>query len=207
MARTTKEQALKTRGKIIETAIEVFYTRGVNATTLEQIASAAGLTRGAIYWNFRNKLDLVSAVHEHFHLSILNTIQEEMQQQNTPPLQRMRNTWAKFIHDISTNSMYQKVMTIFMLRCDYAGDMAALLTKQLARKAEARALLATCFQAALDKGDLKPIYTADQLVQSHMCYMHGILYEYLAFNKIDQLQRDSQRLIDFHFNSLPYTDK
>ncbi len=84
MARTTKEQAQKTREKLIETAIDVFYERGVNATTLEQVAEAAGLTRGAFYWHFKNKLDLVSAVHEHFHLHILGTLQEELESTSTP---------------------------------------------------------------------------------------------------------------------------
>ncbi|HMB16316.1 MAG TPA: TetR family transcriptional regulator, partial [Pelovirga sp.] len=60
--RRSKEEAQQTRKKIIEAAEDVFFHRGIARTTLEQIARAAGVTRGAIYWNFANKVDLINVV-------------------------------------------------------------------------------------------------------------------------------------------------
>ena len=58
MAKRTKAEALKTRQHLIETAIIQFATRGVGNTTLNDIADAAQVTRGAIYWHFDNKTQL-----------------------------------------------------------------------------------------------------------------------------------------------------
>ncbi|PLM57784.1 acrEF/envCD operon transcriptional regulator, partial [Klebsiella michiganensis] len=52
MPRRTKEDALKTRQLLIESAIQQFALRGVTSTTLADIADAAGVTRGAVYWHF-----------------------------------------------------------------------------------------------------------------------------------------------------------
>jgi TetR/AcrR family acrAB operon transcriptional repressor len=59
MARKTKEESLKTRQAILSAAAELFYAQGVHPTTLAKIADAAGMTRGAIYWHFKNKADLL----------------------------------------------------------------------------------------------------------------------------------------------------
>lgn len=58
----TKADALKTRQHLIETAITQFAARGVGNTTLNDIADAAQVTRGAIYWHFSNKTQLFNEV-------------------------------------------------------------------------------------------------------------------------------------------------
>ena len=62
MVGRTIEEPLETRNRILETAEEVFVKEGVSNTSLAQLAEAAGLTRGAIYWHLRNKADLFDAM-------------------------------------------------------------------------------------------------------------------------------------------------
>lgn len=62
MARKCKEDAEKTRLAILESALDVFSDKGFSRTTFDEIALRAGFTKGAIYWYFRNKADLVSAL-------------------------------------------------------------------------------------------------------------------------------------------------
>lgn len=56
--RRTKEDSEKTRTAILLAAEELFLEKGVSHTSLEQIARAAGVTRGAVYWHFQNKAHL-----------------------------------------------------------------------------------------------------------------------------------------------------
>lgn len=58
----SKEEAEKTRQAILEAALDVFSEKGFAKTTFDEIALKAGFTKGAIYWYFRNKADLVSAL-------------------------------------------------------------------------------------------------------------------------------------------------
>lgn len=64
MPRRTKQDALATRQQLLEAAIGVFAEKGVSRTSLQDIAVAAGTTRGAIYWHFKNKADLFNALME-----------------------------------------------------------------------------------------------------------------------------------------------
>ena len=83
MVRRTKEEAQETRAQIIEAAERAFYKRGVARTTLADIAELAGVTRGAIYWHFNNKAELVQALldslHEtHDHLARASESEDEL---------------------------------------------------------------------------------------------------------------------------------
>ena len=56
--RTQKERAALTREKILASAYKIFVRDGFEASKLEEIAAAAGYTRGAFYKRFKNKEEL-----------------------------------------------------------------------------------------------------------------------------------------------------
>src|SRR6187399_354387 len=62
MARKTKEQALATRERLLDAAQTLFREHGVTRTSLAEVATAAGMTRGAVYWHFKDKADLFRAM-------------------------------------------------------------------------------------------------------------------------------------------------
>lgn len=59
--RPTREE---TREKLFQAAAEVFEEQGIGAASIEAIAAAAGLTRGAFYSNFDSKDELIAAMLE-----------------------------------------------------------------------------------------------------------------------------------------------
>ena len=62
MARRTKEDAEATRNKLLDAAAEVFFAKGVAGASLSEVAQAAGLTRGAIYWHFKDNFAVRAGV-------------------------------------------------------------------------------------------------------------------------------------------------
>lgn len=62
----TKAQALQTREHLMLAALDVFHHHGVSRASLNEIAQAAGMTRGALYWHFKNKEALFEALFQHF---------------------------------------------------------------------------------------------------------------------------------------------
>ena len=60
--RKTKEDALATRERLLDAAEALFRERGVTRTSLAEVATAAGMTRGAVYWHFKDKADLFRAM-------------------------------------------------------------------------------------------------------------------------------------------------
>lgn len=204
MARTTKEEALRTRQRIINTAIRLFYTQGVSATTLENIAETAGLTRGAIYWHFKNKLDVITAIHDQIHLSIMEAMFLDLKNTALSPLERMHSASKRFMASLIAEPEIKMVLSIFFFKCDYSGDMAAFLARQAANKNEALRSFAACFQEGLDDGSVTPAPSATFLAQNHMYFLTGLLSEYLRSDKPDS---DLSSHIDFYFARLARTGK
>lgn len=65
--RKTKEEAEKTRATILESALKVFLKNGYSKTSLSDIAENAGYTRGAVYWHFKDKSEILKKIISKFH--------------------------------------------------------------------------------------------------------------------------------------------
>ena len=59
MARKSKEEAEKTRTRILASALALFSKKGYDRTTFTDIAARLKLTKGAVYWHFESKEALI----------------------------------------------------------------------------------------------------------------------------------------------------
>lgn len=59
MARRTKEEALETRERLLESALHIMSEKPFSSVSMDEIAKKIGLSKGAVYWHFKNKGDIV----------------------------------------------------------------------------------------------------------------------------------------------------
>ena len=93
-----------TKTALIEAATEVFARRGFAGASMEEIAETAGFTRGAIYFNFGSKEDLLLAVVDRYNSKVLGAFESVLDEGKTlPPEQRAAaagQLWRQLIsHD------------------------------------------------------------------------------------------------------------
>jgi AcrR family transcriptional regulator len=62
---TRAERKAQTRAQLMDAANRLFARQGYGATTLEQIADEAGMTKGAVYSNYESKEELFLGMIEH----------------------------------------------------------------------------------------------------------------------------------------------
>lgn len=62
MARRTREDAAVTRARILASAQQLIRERGLHCVTLDDVARAIGMTRGAVYAHFRSRAELLGAL-------------------------------------------------------------------------------------------------------------------------------------------------
>ena len=123
MARKTKEEALRTRQLLIESAIQQFALRGVSNTTLTDIADAAGVTRGAVYWHFASKTELFNEMWQQ-QPPLRDLIQQNLATRNEQePLKDLRQRFIAGLRYIAENPRQRALMQILYQRCEFASDM------------------------------------------------------------------------------------
>src|SRR5690348_2828359 len=107
MPRRTKEEALATRASLLDAAELLFQARGVSRTSLNDIAQAAGATRGAVYWHFADKADLFNAMIERVSLPLEQAL-EEASAADTDPVEDMRRALVHALRLTSTHEQTRR---------------------------------------------------------------------------------------------------
>ncbi len=130
MARKTKEQALETRAQLIEAAIDCFASQGISATSLSDIATHAGVTRGAIYWHFKNKTDLFREICTHSDDEIDTLHRELASQHPKDPLGQLKHFLILFLQSLVTDQRRRNIMEIIYHKCELVGEMQMLSQHQ-----------------------------------------------------------------------------
>ena len=125
MARRTKEEALETRKKLLDSAECLFQVQGVSRTTLQDIAVHAGATRGAVYWHFKDKADLFDAMMERVTLPLEAYFSHEQSPAETSSdlgtqaLQHTRNAILKALNQIVNDPQTRRVLEVATQKVEY----------------------------------------------------------------------------------------
>lgn len=179
MVKKTREEALETRHDILNAAIDVFFEKGVAGASLEEIAERAGVTRGAIYWHFRNKLDIFEALHQQLDISVMDTILKDLENNHPDPLRQLENLCIELLVDLERDQTKYKVLSVFFMKCDYSGEMAIFLERQNASKLRSIALFAQYFERAKAQRHLDENIDPHTVALALSFYLTGILHEHL----------------------------
>ncbi|RRD67527.1 TetR family transcriptional regulator [Comamonadaceae bacterium OH2310_COT-174] len=125
--RRTKAQAQETRDQLMRAALDVFDQRGVSRASLNEIAQCAGVTRGALYWHFKNKEDLFDALFQHIFEDLSHSLAEDIRNQAPDMLQSLRQALLNNFERIEHNALHHKFCRILYLKCEHTEDNAAIL--------------------------------------------------------------------------------
>jgi TetR/AcrR family acrAB operon transcriptional repressor len=126
MARRTKEEAAATRDSILDAAEKLFVEQGVSRTTLQHIASAAGVTRGAIYWHFDDKGALFNAMMERATLPLEAELQVLDEAESRDPLSDLREYVLAVLRRTVEDPVARRVFEIATLKVEFVDEMDAV---------------------------------------------------------------------------------
>jgi TetR/AcrR family acrAB operon transcriptional repressor len=152
MARKTKEEAAATRDSILDAAEKLFVEQGVSRTTLQHIATAAGVTRGAIYWHFDDKGALFNAMMERAILPLEAEMQVLDQAESDDPLVDLRNHMLAVLDRTVNDPGARRVFEIATLKVEFVGEMDAVRQRRKDNMANWMTRAERRIRLAADKG-------------------------------------------------------
>lgn len=180
--RRTKAEAEETRRGILAAAERLFHAKGLTATSLEEIAAEAGVTRGAVYWHFANKADLVVALFEDaplFHEDLLALLAED---DPSGPLGALEAMVVAALERLATDERRQRIYSLVAL-----GDQGQLMSRVMERKSsmmeDVRLQLAVAFVKADERGQIARPWTAATAADAFDWLLHGVIMDWLKFGR------------------------
>lgn len=120
--RRTKEEAAATREQILDAALRVFSRKGYSAATLQDVAAEAGLTRGAVYWHFKGKVELYTAlVGERFARA--NEVFAEALSPRYSPLESIERLLTRSLEYLEEDPEYRAVLSISLFKTELTPEL------------------------------------------------------------------------------------
>ena len=206
MVRRTKEDAQETRNRILDTAVEVFNRQGVAETSLNDIAREAGVTRGAIYWHFANKVAMFDAMIERLVCPLMFNSGDRDARMAADPLGFVRAATDEFVGKMLNDASFRRVFEIFWHKCEYVGEMANLRDSHLEEGENHIEILqrafALAFAKAQENGQMSHRLSPHQATIGLISLVDGLLYNWTKNPEMFPLASYAPCILDAWFNGL-----
>lgn len=202
MARSTKEEALETRRRILDAAEQAFHANGVSRTSLADIAERAGVTRGAIYWHFENKSDLFDAMCERVRLPMEEMAAAAKDERHDDPLGQLQKTCLFVLHKISQDPQSRKVLDIVYHKCEYVEAAGPIFERQRVLFMRARSNIEQILCNAITKGQLAPDLDTRLASIMFQAQVEGLINTWLLTQDTETLDLYAENMIDAAVNTL-----
>ncbi|HEY8606123.1 MAG TPA: TetR family transcriptional regulator [Noviherbaspirillum sp.] len=204
MVRKTKEEALETRNHLLDAAEQVFHRAGYARTTLEAVAEAAGLTRGAIYWHFKNKSDLFNAMCERVRLPMEELAAAGAADGSGDPLGHLRKVCVYFLVHAVHDVHLRKVVDILFFKCEFVDPEDPVYVRQQEAFLRGRGRIAAMMQQAVDKGQLADDLDVEMAAVMFHAGIDGALRNWLFAAESFNLAGEAERLVDACLDAVRY---
>ncbi|PYC27431.1 TetR family transcriptional regulator [Aquipseudomonas alcaligenes] len=200
--RRTKEQAEQTRAAILAAAEQLFLEKGVAHSTLELIARAAGVTRGAVYWHFENKAHLF-----HEMLSQVRLPPEQLAERlggcdGGDPLLSLRDLCIEAIENLARDEQKRRIFTILLHRCEFTEELREAEERHIAFINQFIGLVQALFERPACQQRLLPGVTPRLAARALHAQLVGLFTDWTRDPTLFDPLSDTAALIDAQLRGL-----
>ncbi|MDR2220509.1 MAG: TetR family transcriptional regulator [Methylobacillus sp.] len=202
MVRKTKAEAQQTRALLLDAAERLFSERGVAQTTLNDIATAAGVTRGAVYWHFQNKADFIHALWDQAVLPLEASFEELLQTLPDDPLGRVRAKAVTVLKQVVHDEHCRNMMSIILHKCEYVEQAGGWRDAYLTKRGECLAEFAEDFRQAVALGQLPAHLDPHFAAIGLFAVVDGLCFHWLLNPALFSMEEKAPLYIDSHLAGL-----
>ena len=170
-----KEQAELTRQELLSAALKVFCENGFNATRLEDIAREANVTRGALYWHFKNKLDIYLAVFDETFKIVRRDFRIILDDETKSPIEKIRTAIIDFGRKFVEDEYYRSI-GILQYNIEKTREIRAAMSKRVKAKHHADgSLLVGIINESKKRGEISEQIDTELIKQNIMTFIMGMV--------------------------------
>ena len=200
--RRTKAEAELTREALLDAAEQVFLEKGVGKSSLEEIARHVGMTRGALYWHFRNKQYLFEAMLARIELPLEELSDTFCRQHPNNPLATLEELCLHSALSLANDPQRQRVYSILFHRFESENARGTGAEPILKIQRRTQNLFETLFTQAQAANQLRPDLTPYNTAIALRAYLLGIYSSWLSNPECFSLAEEAATMISIFFNGI-----
>lgn len=200
--RRTKEDAQQTRESLLDAAEHLFAERGVSRTSLQDIAKAAGVTRGAVYWHFADKTELFNAMMARTTLPMEDTLKSIDTEQEARPLVELKASMMDVMRRIAHDPRTQRVFDIATLKVEYIDELSGIRERHLNVHGSCQSHVEATFRRAQALGHIREDLNLHALAVTYMALVNGLIHNWMLDQSRHDLVAAADAGIDIFLNGL-----
>ena len=190
----------------LDAAERLFQAKGVSGTTLNDIATAAGATRGAVYHHFKDKADLFNAMMERVTLPLEGTLACTARTADTTanPLLSLRDSMMSALMQTASDEQTRRVFEVATHKVEYVSEMQAVRDRHLLVRNQCIAMTQEILQQAVQREGIAlsmPLATA--ALGLHVI-MDGLIQNWLLEPKAFDLVKSGHLILDGYLQGLGF---
>lgn len=183
---------------LIRKAVEVFSLKGYAAANLTDITDALGVSRGPVYYHFKDKYGLYAAAYDQWERELLDNNARVYAQEGAPILAILERTVYNCL------SLYQRYRANFFTGMDTIPELAALYERFTRATTEVYDMKLVAVRKAITNGELRA--DIDPVLVVQMIY---VLYDGIRIGwerpELPLKDEDVRRIVDIHMQGLART--
>ena len=175
---TREDKRRANRARILHAARKVFAQHGYHGATIGEIADEAGLSNGAVYYNFANKEDLFLALLDEWRTELIGDVQTAVRRPgNAEPAHSFHDEMRHVIETLKRGREWRLLLFEFVT---YAARNPEFRERFAAGRQNFKAALATALADRTAAHHLQPAVSPGQLAVLVTALVNGLAVDELT---------------------------
>ncbi len=163
------------KNQILDAAMQVFARLGFHKARMDDVAREAGVSKGLLYWYYKNKDALIAAVLDRFFSWELRDLGAVHRMEGTAT-ERLEELTRRVVQEIEHFSLLMPIAFEFYAIAGRHPQVREALQRYYARY---KALLADIIQAGMAAGEFRPDLNAEEVAVSIIALYEGMVLLYV----------------------------
>jgi len=174
MARRTKAEADETRSRLLDAAEQVFYEKGVARASLNEIAQHAGATRGAVYWHFKDKVDVFLSMLDRICMPFDEVCANHCN--SLSPLEGIRHSIRSVFESMDGDQRRLRIFDTALFKMEYVGELESVRARHIeSARGNQEQFARAIAQAAQEQALQLPVSPVDAALGLHSLFV-GLIH-------------------------------
>jgi len=197
----TKENAALTRQGVLDAALKVFSRKGYSQSTLEAVAREAGVTRGAIYWHFKNKFEIFVAVLGDLYEKAIERVHRVLNSQEKPR-EKIRCLISELFMMFLSLEQSRIIEEVNIFRFEKRKELKTFFIKHQENVKAIRGLIKDLILEGINAGEFASRLDPDITTWALMSYLAGTKSAWLSGITDIYSAENAEKLVDIFINGI-----